>query len=580
MTPNSDYGRSKKSSAESTKIFYGVDIIVSTILQILNHTNTIHVCVDQTTPSLMTEMDVLKEGFVAAKKRGVKLRCITEITKSNLSYCKQMLTMVDELRHLDGIKSNLYLNDIGCLSPATIHEKGVPASKGIYSDIKEVVEHQLCLFETLWNVSAPGEQRIEQLDEGIEHEFFQVISNQKKVSQVFTHIVESMENEALILIPTDRIMIGLDKLGIIKHIIKASMEKEATIKIICPVSEKNIKLRNKINEEAPSIKILNAENNSFFCMCIIDRMKILGIEIRHSDTDSFSKAIDFALYSTRKLAVNSFRSIFDILWNERVLNEKLKANDKTQKDFINIAAHELRTPIQPIIGLSEVLRHRKLEGQLQQDKILDAIIRNAKRVQNLSEDLLDVARIESNSLSLKKEKFNLNQLILNTVTDSRNYIASENMSSNNNNINIEPIFKEKVDIYLEADKNRINQVILNLLVNAIRFTKKGTITITTEKKEREYDDVGDKVVVIAIKDSGTGIAAKIFPKLFTKFASVSQGGTGLGLFISKNIIEAHGGRMWAENNQNDNGATFSFSLPTVAHANNDISREPYRQRQW
>jgi hypothetical protein len=339
----------------------------------------------------MTEMDVLKEGFVAAKKRGVKLRCITEITKSNLSYCKQMLTMVDELRHLDGIKSNLYLNDIGCLSPATIHEKGVPASKGIYSDIKEVIEHQLCLFETLWNVSMPGEQRIEQLDEGIEYEFFQVISNQKKVSQVFTHIVESMENEALILIPTDRIMIGLDKLGIIKHIIKASMEKEARIKIICPVSEKNIKLINKINEEAPSIKILNAENNSFFCMCIIDRMKILGIEVRHSDTDSFSKAIDFALYSNRKLAVNSFRSIFDILWNERVLNEKLKANDKAQKDFINIAAHELRTPIQPIIGLSEVLRHRKLEGQLQQDKILDAIIRNAKRVQNLSEDLLDVA---------------------------------------------------------------------------------------------------------------------------------------------------------------------------------------------
>lgn len=580
MTPNSDYGRSTRSSTESTKIFYGVDIIVSTILQILNHTNTIHVCVDETTPSLMTEMDVLKEGFVAAKKRGVKLRCITEITKSNLSYCKQMLTMVDELRHLDGIKSNLYLNDIGCLSPATIHEKGVPASKGIYSDIKEVVEHQLCLFETLWNVSVPGEQRIEQLDEGIEHEFFQVISNQKKVSQVFTHIVESMENEALILIPTDRIMIGLDKLGIIKNIIKTSMEKEATIKIICPVSEKNIKLINKINEEAPSIKILNAENNSLFCMCIIDRIKILGIEVRHSDTDSFSKAIDFALYSNRKLAVNSFRSIFDILWNERVLNEKLKANDRAQKDFINIAAHELRTPIQPIIGLSEVLRQRKLEGQLQQDKILDTIIRNAKRVQNLSEDLLDVARIESNSLSLKKEKFNLNQLILNAITDSRNYIASENMSSNNNNINIEPIFKEKVDIYLEADKNRINQVILNLLVNAIRFTKKGTITITIETKEREYDDVGDKVVVIAIKDSGTGIAAKIFPKLFTKFASVSQGGTGLGLFISKNIIEAHGGRMWAENNQNDNGATFSFSLPTATHANNDISRVPYRQRQW
>ncbi len=225
------------------------------------------------------------------------------------------------------------------------------------------------------------------------------------------------------------------------------------------------------------------------------------------------------------VTVNSFRSIFDILWNERILNEKLKANDKAQKDFINIAAHELRTPIQPIIGLSKILRHRKLEGQLQQDKILDVARRNAKKIQNLSEDLLDVARIGSHSLSLKKEKFNLNQMILNAVTDSRNYIASENMSSNNNNINIELIFKEKVDIYLEADKNRINQVILNLLVNTIRFTKKGTITITTETKEREYDDIGDKVVVIAIKDSGTGIDAKVFPKLFTKFASVSQGGT-------------------------------------------------------
>jgi two-component system, OmpR family, sensor histidine kinase VicK len=579
LTPNSQYDRDKKSSAESTRIVYGVDVIVNAILQILNQTNKIHVCVDRTRPSLMTEIAVLKEAFVAAKRRGVKLRFITEITKNNLSYCKHLLTMVDELRHLDGIKGNLYLNEMGCFSPATIHEKGVPASKGIYSNIKEIVEHQLCLFDTLWTVSVPAEQRIEQLDEGVEHEFLQVITNQKKVIRVFTEMVESMKKEALILVPNDRALIGLDKLGIINYIIKASMEKETAIKIICPVSEKNIKLLNRINEDAPSIKILNAENSSFFSICIIDSEKILGIEVRHLDTDDFSKTIDFALYSNRKLAVNSFRSVFDILWKERMLNEQLKANDKAQKDFINIAAHELRTPIQPIIGLSEVLRYKKLEGQLEQDKILDVIIGNAKRLQNLSEDLLDVTRIESHSLILKKEKFNLNQLILNVVTDTRNYITSENIGNNNNNINIESIFREKVDIYLEADKNRINQVISNLLINAIKFTNKGTITITTEIREREYDDdIGDKVVIIAIKDSGFGIDSKVFPKLFTKFPSVSQEGTGLGLFISKNIIEAHGGKMWAENNQNDTGATFSFSLLTAAHANNDVSREPYRQQ--
>jgi signal transduction histidine kinase len=161
----------------------------------------------------------------------------------------------------------------------------------------------------------------------------------------------------------------------------------------------------------------------------------------------------------------------------------------------------------------------------------------------------------------------LNQLILYAVTDSKNYVAREDINNSekidNDIINIEPIFRGNEGIYLEADKNRINQVISNLLVNAIKFTKSGTITITTDLEENTHNDKkGSNVVVISIKDSGTGIDSKVFPKLFTKFASGSQGGTGLGLFISKNIIEAHGGKMWAENNQNNKGATFRFTLPT------------------
>jgi signal transduction histidine kinase len=476
------------------------------------------------------------------------------------------MTMVDELRHLKGIKGNLYLNEIECLSPAIFHENGSPASKGIYSNMKEIVEHQRCFFETLWSVSMPAVQRIEQLDEGTEHEFLEVIVNHKKVIRVFTEMIKSMEKEALILISNEVTLMGLDRVGIIDQIIKLSMEKETVIRIICPYSKKNIKVLNRINELAPSIKILNAENNSLFSMCVTDRNKILGIEVRDLDTDNLPKAVNYGLYSNRKLAVSSFRSIFDVLWKERMLNEQLKANDKVQKDFVNIAAHELRSPIQPIIGLSELLRYKRSEGQLQQDKILDIIIRNAKRLQNLSEDILDVTRIESKSLVLKKEKFNLNQLIVNAITDSKNYIAREDISNSEkidiDIINIDPIFRGNEDIYLEADKNRINQVISNLLVNAIKFTKSGTITITTDLEENTHDKKSSNVVVISIKDSGTGIDSKVFPKLFTKFASGSQGGTGLGLFISKNIIEAHDGKMWAENNQDSKGATFRFTLPT------------------
>jgi signal transduction histidine kinase len=175
-------------------------------------------------------------------------------------------------------------------------------------------------------------------------------------------------------------------------------------------------------------------------------------------------------------------------------------------------------------------------------------------LQNLSEDILDVTKIESQLLLLKKEKFNLNQLILNAVADSRNQITRENKD---NNIKIELVFQGEADIYVEADKNRINQVLSNVLGNAIKFTKEGTLTIRIEKKEE-----GGREVLVAIKDSGTGIDPEVLPKLFTKFTSSSRGGTGLGLFISRSIIEAHGGRIWAENNKDGKGATFSFSLPT------------------
>lgn len=579
LRSTSHHDNGKNDLSNFTRIYYGVDVIINAILQILNHTNKVLICLDQSRPSLMVDIDLLRDAFAAAKRRGVELRCITEITENNLSYCKQLMTMVDELRHLKGIKGNLYLNDIGCLSPATFHENGSPASKGIYSNMKEMVEHQQCLFETLWAVSMPAVQRIEQLDEGIEHEFLQVIIDHKKIIPVFTEMIKSIKKEALILISNEVTMIGLDKLGIIDHIINASLKKETVIRIICPYNERTIKVLNRINELAPSIKMLNAENSSLFSMCMVDRDKILGIEVRHLNTDDLPKAVDYGLYSNRKLAVNSFRSIFDVLWKERMLNEQLKANDKVQKDFVNIAAHELRSPIQPIIGLSELLRYKRSESQSHQDKILDVIIRNAKRLQNLSEDILDVTRIEGKSLVLKKEKFNLNLLILNAITDSKNYIAREDISNSekidNDIINIEPIFGDNEDIYLEADKNRINQVISNLLVNAIKFTKKGTITITTDIEEITHDDrKGSNDVVIAIKDSGTGIDSKVFPKLFTKFASGSQGGTGLGLFISKNIIETHGGKMWAENNQRNKGATFRFTLPIADYSNDDISHKP------
>jgi signal transduction histidine kinase len=231
-------------------------------------------------------------------------------------------------------------------------------------------------------------------------------------------------------------------------------------------------------------------------------------------------------------------------------NKQLEVHDKMQKDFINIAAHELRTPIQPILALTQVLRSRKEKDNNGKEtdeelSLLDAVIRNAKRLKRLAEDILDVTKIESHSLILHKERFNLNEVILNTIQDIRNQISNEK---------VKLLYEFDKDLlFIEADRERITQVISNLLSNAVKFTKEGTISIILEKT--------DSKVTSNIKDTGTGIDSEILPRLFTKFATKSFEGTGLGLFVSKSIIEAHGGKMWAENNADGKGATFSFTLP-------------------
>jgi signal transduction histidine kinase len=212
-------------------------------------------------------------------------------------------------------------------------------------------------------------------------------------------------------------------------------------------------------------------------------------------------------------------------------NEKLKTHDKIQQEFINIAAHELKTPIQPILGLSDVVLSRTKD--VEQAKLLEVINRNAQRLHRLTEDILDLTRIETQSLRLRKVRFSLIEMINSAITDSKGQIKKEYKD----NIKIESLFNE--DVFIKADRNRIYQVILNLLNSAIKFTKEGTIVITAAAEEKN----GHNEVIVSVRDTGQGIDSEILPRLFTKFATKSEtGGTGLGLFISKSI-EAHGGKI-------------------------------------
>lgn len=253
---------------------------------------------------------------------------------------------------------------------------------------------------------------------------------------------------------------------------------------------------------------------------------------------------------------------------------KLKEIDKMKDEFINVAAHELRTPIQPIIGLSEILRSRirnnddnnRSSSNAENQEFVDVILRNGQRLGKLVEDVLDVTKIESQSLELRKERFDLNELIINIIDDimaaeaeSMVYgLPARRKGKNNVKISYQPR-----SLHVHADRNRIAQVISNLLNNALKFTSEGHVMITADKKRETNSSNSPDVVVISVCDSGSGVDSEIMPRLFTKFSSKSFSGTGLGLYICKNIVEAHGGRIWAENNKDTKGATFSFTLPLV-----------------
>ena len=244
-----------------------------------------------------------------------------------------------------------------------------------------------------------------------------------------------------------------------------------------------------------------------------------------------------------KIAVNSLEKA----------NEQLKQHDNMQKEFINIAAHELRTPIQTIIGYCEMISVIPKNSE----KYLESIRRNAERLSTLIEDILDVTRIESNKLKIEKTEFDLNEKINNVIKD----IVVKDKTDRKQDIEFNSPFQDQIMVY--ADKIRIYQVISNLLKNALKFTPNGKITITLEKTERN----NKKFISVRIKDDGKGIDPQVLPMLFKKFVTKSESGTGLGLYISKNIIEAHNGIIRGYNNQDGKGATFEFTLPLDENRN-------------
>jgi len=563
------------------------------------------------------EIKKLKDALLDAKTRGVKIRYLTEITKDNLGYCKQIMPLVDELRHLNGIKGNFYLSEKEYAAPATFHKKESSADMMIHSSVKEIIVHQQYVFDSLWNTSTSAERKIREIERDVSYGITEIIDHPSNAQKLFINLIKSAKFEILLILPTVNAFIRKYRIGAIQKLkevstdaqrriassttssTKENLQKEGgregvNVRLLTPHSETINKIIDELNIKpspekdigfpSPSgksnsslfqirhIESISSHNVTTVTILVVDRKASLVLEKVDDSKENFAEAIGLSTYSTSEPTIMSYVSIFENFWSQIELYEKLKEHEKMQKEFINIASHELKTPTQSILAFSNLIR-RHPETR---DEMLDAIERNAARLQSLTNNILDVSRIDSQTLRLNKEKFNINEKIRDVVNDLKTRHGAEVAFAD-----------PKVDpIVVEADKIRIYEVISNLLTNAIKIVqnndggssisnsnrgsgdglREATITVSTAINsnplyKRGSNNVGEEDVTISIMDRGTGIDPDIMDKLFSKFFTKSETGTGLGLYICKGIIESHGGRIWAENNKDGKGATFSFSLP-------------------
>jgi two-component system, OmpR family, sensor histidine kinase VicK len=554
-----------------TEVSYGIENAVKLFSRVISGADTsIDICDDDIISHTSTSHKAIERRVLEI---GAKLRYITEIKKDNIKHCKELMK-IGQVRHIDGIKTNFVVTDTEYTSSAIVQQ--VHAHPEIvYSNVKSIIDQQQYLFENLWNKAIPAEHKLSEIEEGVEVEKTHVIQDPQSIQKLFVDMIKTAQQEVFLILPTVNAFLREHRIGIIQLLMRAAKERSLKVRILTPTNDvtdnilKNTMLSPQEEEKRKkqdfdfnlrSINISSEETAvSTVTIVVVDKKESLVFEKTDDTKVDFIEAVGRATYSNSKPTVMSYISIFKSLWKQVDLYEQLKVHDKMQKEFINIASHEMKTPTQAIVGYADLIQKHPEK----REDMTQAISRNAIRLQRLTNDILDVTRIDSNTLNLHKEQFSLDNLIANVIQDNVNHIEKENLD-------IKLLYNFKKDVTeslpIDADRDRITQVISNLLDNAIKFTskeKEGVISVSAER--RKNGSKQEEEVIVSIKDTGEGINPEIQPRLFTKFATRSFSGTGLGLYISKSTVEAHGGRMWAENNPEGKGATFTFTLPVSSN---------------
>jgi two-component system, OmpR family, sensor histidine kinase VicK len=552
-----------------TKIIDSPEDVISRARHVIETSDRLSVCSDLDYLKMIEifASDLIKKILEKSQNGEHKgVRWIGTINKEHVALIQQFLTLGMEIKHLRYTPLNFSVTnkEFNFTVSNTAADDSISPNVLISNELPYIKQFN-SLFEELWSQGVNAADRILEIEKGIEPDIFEIINEKNKVAELLLSLSKLAKEEVLFLLPNDKALVRMKKLGVLDALQNASLQG-VNVRFICPVTDANSQIVEQLRVQS-QIKFVKG-NESQSGIMIIDSSHFISAELVNPTSETFSEAIGTALYSNSKRSTSMLRSFFNSLWNQAELNSRLELQEKMEKEFVNMAAHELRTPVQPLLGMTDILMSQFEEDQREEEEEerggkknkkkaiavtkeeIEMIARNAKRLERLTSDILDVSRIESNALKLNVEVIDLNEKIRIVVNDEISAIPQGK--------ELEIIFdqRESAPLFVRGDKSRLFEVLSNLIGNAIKFTDSGgTITVTAEKS------VAKKEAIVSIKDTGKGIDMEILPRLFTKFASKSDKGTGLGLYLSKGIIQAHGGKMWAENNKDGKGATFRFTLP-------------------
>ncbi len=555
------------------KIIQNFDDIIKKGKNILTDSTEVMVCSKSTGLRLAYNnyFDAYQKTMVKKNNEEHKgIRLVTSIlNKDDADLASKFLSIGVNIRHVKNIPPiDFVVSDKEMIATIQKTEGGQAIQNLLTTNEYAYTKHFVSIFEELWKSGIDAKYKIKDIEQGLGSQYIDIIQNPETVQKLVEDLIKSAKEDIVGIFATANAFHRQEFAGTFQ-LLKEKVEfTGVNAKILVPEDDsikktiqdlKRGKLTNKID-----IRLIEPSMQTKVSIMVTDRKYSLVIEVNDDTKQITQDAIGLATYSNSKSTVLSYLSIFESLWKQTELYEQLKIHDRMQKEFINTAAHELRTPIQPILGLTEFLKNKTKDNE--QKELLVTVIKNANRLKKLSEDILEVSKIEGNSLSLNKENFIIKETILDIV------------NSYKGNMDLKKI-KFEYSLYndnliIHADKNGISRVISNLINNSIKFIHQkegGIISILLEHKVTDNDSKESKGnIIISIKDNGEGIDKEILPRLFNKFVTKSFQGTGLGLYISKSIVEAHDGQLWAENNSDGKGATFRIFLPLKQNTDNSV----------